>query len=276
MPAFAGAAVLIVVAVVALSSLGSSSEISSDSAVFEQRTVDAAAPSTAAPGSSTLNAGGRHVERNARLTISTPGDELQTAADGIGTVAESHGGFVLSSNVNTGDAGNPGGSFTLRVPQKELQATIADITKLGHLRARNETGQDMTATFNQVQDKLGNALLERRKLKLKLRHAKGAKADSIRAQIAGLNGVVDGLNTQMRELRKRTVFSTIYVTLQQEDEDAGAGFGGAWSDAQDILGGMLNFTVRALAVLLPLGLLAALAALTARALRRRRREAPLL
>jgi hypothetical protein len=38
---------------------------------------------------------------------------------------------------------------------------------------------------------------------------------------------------------------------------------------------MLNFTVRALGVLLPIGLLAALAGFGGRALRRRRREAAL-
>src|SRR5207247_3166650 len=63
---------------------------------------------------------------------------------GVGTVAESHGGFVLTSHVTTGDAGTSGGSFELRVPQKELQATIADLSKLGELRARSENGQDMT------------------------------------------------------------------------------------------------------------------------------------
>jgi ribosome-associated translation inhibitor RaiA len=281
-PALAAATVLIAVAAVALSSSGGGEEKSAFTAAEQPQASAGLSTSTARGGapSAPLSAGSRRVERNARLTISAPADHLQTAADGIGTVAESHRGFVLSSNVNTGDAtgdtGGPGGTFTLRVPQKELQATIADLTKLGHLRARNETGEDMTASFNQVQDRLGNALLERRKLKLKLRHAKGAKADAIRAEIAGINREVNGLNSQMRQLRSRTVFSTIYVALEQEKDGAGAGVGAAWHDAQDTLGGMLEFSVRALAVLLPLALLAALAALGTRVLRRRRREAPLL
>jgi hypothetical protein len=277
MPALAGAAVLILVAVVAISSIGGKDGDSGSVAAVEvQPTVDSGRDLAPAIGNgSALTAAGRHVERSVDLTISTPGDKLQEAADGVGTVAESHRGFVLTSHVNTGDQGTPGGTFTLRVPQKELQSTVADISKLGHLRGRNENGQDMTAPYNDVQDKLGNALLERRTLKLKLRHAKGAKADAIRERLVALNAAIDSLNGRMRELKQRTVYSTVNVTLEEQQGDSG-GVGAAWDDAQRTLEGMLTFTLRALAVILPLALLAALAALGTRSLRRRRREAPLL
>jgi hypothetical protein len=278
MPVLAGAAVVILVAVVAISSIGGSGDDGTVASSSEQP-KDAASGLNGiiepSPGGASASAEGRHVERSVELTISTPGDKLQEAADGVGTVAESHRGFVLTSHVNTGDQGHSGGTFTLRVPQRELQSTVADISKLGHLRGRSESGQDMTAPYNDVQDKLGNALLERRTLKLKLRHAKGAKADAIRVQLATLSAAIDSLNGRMRELKQRTVYSTINVTLQEE-QGASGGVGAAWDDAQRTLEGMLTFTLRALAVILPLALLAALAALGTRSLRRRRREAPLL
>jgi hypothetical protein len=133
----------------------------------------------------------------------------------------------------------------------------------------------MTAPYNAVQDRLGNALLERRTLKLRLRHAKGPKADAIRARLAALNAKVDSLNGRMRELKQRTVYSTVNVTLEEDKAEAG-GTGAAWDDAQRTLQGMLNFGVRAIAVLLPLALFGGIAVLGGRSLRRRRREAPLL
>ncbi len=157
---------------------------------------------------------------------------------------------MLTSHVDTGDTG-AGGSFTLRVPQRELQSTIADLSKLGHLRARSESGQDMTASFNAVQDKLGNTLIERGALRIKLRHAKGARADSIRIRIARLNSIIDALNGRMHDLNSRTSYSTVNITLQEEKGQSG-GTGAAWHDATHTLQGMLNFTVRALGVLLPL------------------------
>jgi hypothetical protein len=74
----------------------------------------------------------------------------------------------------------------------------------------------------------------------------------------------------------------VSVTLEQR-KDGGAGAGGKGSDStgdalRDALGTLVdvvNFLVRALGVLIPLGLLAALAAVAVRVLRRRRREAAL-
>jgi hypothetical protein len=177
--------------------------------------------------------------------------------------------------VTTGDAGSSGGSFELRVPQRELESTIADLSKLGFLRSRSENGQDLTGPYNSVQRRLGNALVERRTLRERLRHASGSKADSIRARITRLSAVVDTLNSRMDDLRHRTVYSKISVDLEQARNSSG-GTGAAFDDARRILEGMLNFSVRALAVILPLGLVLALAALGARLLRRRRREAALM
>jgi hypothetical protein len=286
MPAFAAAAVLIVVAVVAISALGGGDDrviqaFHDDLATGKSSTLADPQPQASA-GAPPLQqtVASRRVERNAELTISTPRDKLQAAADGVGTVAESHSGFVLSSQVNTGDTGDAGGSFVLRVPSSQLQTTLADLSKLGHLRARSESGRDMTASYNSVQDRLGNALVERRTLKLRLHRARGAKADAIRARLFALNADVRGLSSQMHQLHSRTAYSTVSVTLQQDQGGAGTGgsgggTGAAWHDAVHTLEALLNFLVRALGVLLPLGLVAGLGGFGARALRRRRREAAL-
>ena len=73
----------------------------------------------------------------------------------------------------------------------------------------------------------------------------------------------------MKNLRRNTAFSTVTVTLEQAKKKHAAGTGAAFDDARRILEGMLNFCVRALAVLLPLALLAGIAAFGARLTRRR-------
>jgi hypothetical protein len=276
-PALAAATVLIVVAVVAIGLLGSEGKRATTPAATEAvRSSQPAPTDLASPNAQSLPTASRKVERDVQLTIAAAQDKLQQAADGVGTVAESHGGFVLSSHVTTGGAGASGGSFELRVPQRELQATIADLSKLGDLRSRSENGQDVTASYNGVQDRLGNALVERRTLKLRLRRAHGAKADAIRVRLATLRAAIDTLTLRMKNLRGRTAYSTVSVTLEQAKKGSGGGTGAAFDDARRILEGMLNFCVRALAVLLPLALLAGLAAFGGRALRRRRRESALM
>ena len=264
-PALAGAAVLVVVAVVAVSLIGNDGQRRTSTAALKAAPTAGAAQAQPLAqqfrqfsGASEL----RKVERDVQLTIAAPQDKLQQAADGVGTVAESHHGFVSSSHVTTGDTG-AGGSFELRVPQRELQSTLADLSKLGELRSRSESAQDLTAPYGRTQDRLGNALVERRTLKLR------RPTDAIRARIAELSATIDRLSARLRNLRTRTSYSTVSVTLEQSKKKSGAGTGAAFDDARSILEGMLNFAVRALAVLLPLAVLAALAAFGARVLRRR-------
>jgi Domain of unknown function (DUF4349) len=254
-PALAGAAALAVGAAIVVGSLSGGTEhrASTGMAAGAEVLQAPAAPAGAA----------RRVERDVQLTIAAAHGKLQQTADGIGTAAESHHGFVASSHVTTGDAGTPGGSFELRVPQRELEATIADLSKLGELRSRSENAQDLTAPFGRTQDRLGNALVELRTLKLRRR------TPAVRARIAELNATIASLSARLRNLRGRTSYSTISVTLEQAKKKHAAGTGAAFDDARRILEGMLNFAVRALAVLLPIAILAALAAFGARSLRRR-------
>jgi hypothetical protein len=280
MPALAGAAALVAVAVAAVNLVGGGGGSSSSERLSSQKAVAPASTSPYAPYALTMppgtaaTASARRVERSAQITLSAPKDKLQAAADGVGTVAERHGGFVLSSQVNTGDQSSPGGSFVLRVPARELQATLADLSKVASLTARSESGQDVTLPFRQVQDRLGSALIERRALRIRLNHAKGAKADAIRARIVRLSAEIDALTGRMHDLRSRTVYSTVEVTLQEEHGAAG-GVGSAWHDSLQTLQELLASAVRVMGVLLPLALLAGAALLGTRTLRRRRREAAL-
>src|SRR3954470_199991 len=261
-PALAGAGALVVAAAVAISVIGDDGHRRSSSATFLAKPAPRAlGDANSASSQMSLSVATRRVERDVQLTIAAPHDKFQQAADNLGTVAESHHGFVYSSHVTTGDASS--GSFELRIPQRELQSTIADLSKLGELRSRSESAQDLTAPYGRTQDRLGNALVERRTLKLRSRTA------AIRARIAELSATIDRLGARLRNLRGRTSFSTISVTLEQSNKKSGAGTGAAFDDARRILEGMLNFAVRALAVLLPLAFLAALAAFGARVLRRR-------
>lgn len=259
-PALAGAAALVVVAVVAVSVVGGGEH--RVTSTFHARPKPPALQefSSVQP---TMALSVRRVQRDVQLTIAAARDKLQQTADGIGTVAETHHGFVSSSHVTTGDAGTAGGSFELRVPQRELEATIADLSKLGELRSRSENAQDLTAPFSKTQDRLGNALVERRTLKLR------RQTRATRARIAELNATIDALNARLKNLRSRTSYSTVTVTLEQAKKTHAGGTGAAFDDARKILEAMLNFCVRALAVLLPLSIVAALAAFATRVLRRR-------
>jgi hypothetical protein len=229
-------------------------------------------------GAPPANTAARKVERSATLTLAVKPDDLQDAAASVGAAAEAHGGYVLDSRVST----DSGGSFTLRVPTRRLQSTLEDLSKLGKVTSRSENSRDLTAPFRGTQNRLGNALIELRALKLKLeRTTDTAARDRIRVQIAQVRGEIRTLNANMEQLRRRTQMSTVNVTLKQSKDGGAVGGGGrgdgdsAWRDALDNLEAIGAFLLRAAGIVLPIALLAGLAALAGRALRRRRREGAL-
>jgi hypothetical protein len=224
----------------------------------------------------------RRIERSASLTLSAPEAELDRVADGIVAVTDRYRGFVLRSSISTGEDGEGGGDFQLRIPAKDLQPALRDLAKLGEVRSRSQTGQDVTREYVSAQDRLEAARAERRSLLRRLEAADtDAEAEAIRRRLDLNAGEVRGLRGQVRDLRLRTNYATVNVTLSQDgDGGSGAGsnddgLGGAVDDALRSFEDSIEIFVRVLGVAIPLGLLAGGLALGARGLRRRRREAAL-
>ena len=226
----------------------------------------------------------RRIERSASLTLGAPAEELDRVAAGIARLTDRHEGYVLRSSLSTGDEGTTGGHFELRIPAERLQAGLADLSKLADVRSRTQSGQDVTREFASAADRLEAARAERRSLLRRLERAPSdSAAEAIRRRLDLNAGEIRGLRSQLRELRTRTNYAAVTVSLEEADGDgdgsspgSGDGLGAAVDDALDSLGDSVELLVRVLGVAIPVGLLAAGLGLAARTLRRRRREAALL
>ena len=222
----------------------------------------------------------RRIERAAQLTLAAPADDFQSVADRVIQVTDKHDGFVLRSQVSTGDDAT--GDFQLRIPAERLQPALRDLAALGDVRARSDTGQDVTREYVSVSDQLAAARAERRALLRRLEDATDdGRIQELRDRLDRNARELAQLRGQIRDLRERTNYAAVTVTLVEGGEkkdDGGAGAGGigdAWDDAQGLLVGSLAWLVRAFGVLIPAGILAAAAWWAARTIRRRRREAVL-
>jgi hypothetical protein len=259
---------------------------------------DATTPATTAAPSPQLNesdqslappaAGGaapeepnRKIERSSQMTLAAPADDFQSVGDRILRITDSHDGFVLRSNVSTGD--NPSGDFQLRVPGDQLQATLRDLAALGDVRARNDMGQDVTREYVSVTDQLAAARAERRALLRRLASADDdARMQRLRDRLDANARELASLRGQVRDLRERTNYASVTVTLVEKkggEGDGGAGAGSGTDDALDdslgLLVGSFNWLLRALGVLIPAAIVGGAAWWAARTFRRRRREAVL-
>ena len=223
----------------------------------------------------------RRIERSISLELEAPVDDMARVADGVTAVTNRHGGFVLSSSISTGEDGS-GGDFELRIPAERLRAALRDLSELATVRSQSQSGRDVTRDFVTAQDRLQAARAERRSLLRRLEDADtDAEAEALRARLDLVAGEINGLRGQLRDLRLRTDYTVVMVSLVAAeggaDEDGGASgsLDDAIGDAGELLVGFAGVLVRVLALALPIGLIALVAWLASRPLRRRRRESAL-
>src|SRR4051794_32844871 len=150
----------------------------------------------------------RKIERSSDITLAAPGDDFQAVGDRILRITDSHHGFVLRSNVSTGE--HPSGDFQLRVPGDELQATLRDLSALGDVKARNDVGQDVTRQYVSVADRLAAARAERRALLRRLAAAEDdARIQQLRDKLDANATELASLRGQIRDLRERTNYASV-------------------------------------------------------------------
>ena len=220
----------------------------------------------------------RRIERSARMSLQVPDDRLEKAGQGIVDTAERYRGYVLSSSLGTGQD-EDGGTYELRVPAADLRDALRDLGRLGTVRSQSQNGQDVTAGYVSATDRLQSARAERRSLLRRLeRSGTDTQTEALRRQLELNAQQVSSLRGQLRDLRVRTDYAAVSVTLSSRDDGAatggsGDGLGGALDDALGSLSDSVELLVRALGVAIPVGVLALLAWLAARTVRRRRREA---
>lgn len=235
-------------------------------------------PSTPAPpAGAAIGATRRSVERGASLRLATAPKRLDDVVSGVIRVTDLAGGFVMSSSVDA-RSGAGGAAFDLRIPAVRLQSALGQLSQLAHVRSRSQSSFDVTAQVGSAGGRVAALRAARRSLLRQLAAAPNAgAAATLRARLRSVDRRLAQAKAVRADLRRRTTYSTVAVQVVTERAAATTG-GGDWTprdalrDAARLLAIALGATLVALAVLLPLALLAAVLWPLARVGRRRRRE----
>jgi hypothetical protein len=246
-----------------------------------ERSQAVQAPGAPPPAADTApRAPRREIERAASLTLATPRDRIEETADDAIRVTDRHRGFVMTSSVSAGEGAKAGANLDLRIPSTRLQAALADLSELAHVRARTQDTRDITGAFRSPRRRLADAFAERRALLRQLARAVTInETAAVRARLRAVNRRIDRVQAELRRLRDRVSFSA--VSLAIEPGSGKAADGGGWSigdavdDALSVLRTMLGAALVALAVVIPASLLAGFGWVAYRAWLRRRRESAL-
>jgi uncharacterized protein DUF4349 len=238
-------------------------------------------------------AANRKVEQNVDLVLATEPQQVRDVADGVFDVVHQYNGFVVSSNITSGrggptpvpvergDTAQRGGSgtFELRIPAAKLENALHDLSGLAHVASRTDGTVDVTNQFDAAKARVQDLETLRQHLLRQLANAITiTEQESLKQRIAIVENQLADAKKHLGNIQTRIRLVPVTVEIRgQEGVDSGGawGIGDAFHDAGRVLtvtGGILLISA---AVLLPLGLIGAVAWITARAAIRRRREGAL-
>jgi hypothetical protein len=229
-------------------------------------------------------AGERRIIRNADLTLEV--ENGASAQQRASALAEGAGGFIVSSDAqNMSSGGRPYVHVTVvaRVPSARFGAALDEMRRVGkRVVGEKVTGQDVTEEFIDLEARLRvQRALEEQLLGL-LKESKSVKDTlEVHREITQVRSEIERVEGRRRFLVNQSELSTITLRLHEPtpfiaSSGGGSSFGSqlgrALGDAIDVAEAVVLFFVRALGVIVPLGLFPVLpiVLLVRRALRKQR------
>ncbi len=241
--------------------------------------ASAIAPAT--PGSTNfasnnVNPSNRLVARGASLTLASTPTQIQTVANGVVSSTQRLGGIVESSNVSVRGISSYA-SFSLSVPSTRLAQLIGALSSLTAVRSLDQSGSDITDSYDRASTQLADQKTQRRTLVKALAQASTlAQAQALQQKIAHVDDAIAAATNRVGALL--TKGRNARVSVQIIATSAGGGVGGsgpvkrALNDALAVLDVALAIALVALAIVLPVGLVALLLYWATSSVRQRSRE----
>jgi hypothetical protein len=205
----------------------------------------------------------RKIIRNADITM-----EVESTTDAqhqVTTIAESHGGFVVTSEAKQRENIDPSKrtvdiKLVARIPADRFGVALDQIKKLaGNLPEANVNGQDVTEDFIDLEARIKTQkALELQFLDIMKQADSVEEAMEVQRQIAGVRTDIEKLEGRKRFLENRSSLSTITVNIQApkvitvNPTGVGHSVRDAVSDSLELATGMFVFFVRTVIVMMPI------------------------
>ena len=222
----------------------------------------------------------RRVDRDVTLALAAPPKEVNDVSDRAISITRDLDGIVANSNVTTAGE-RASATLELVIPTRNLDTAIDRLTEIGDVKSLNESSRDITGPFISAQDRLEDATAERQKLLEALGNAStDAEAEALRKQIADARKEISRAQAAFDRVSRRAQLSDLSLTIQgdrsassgNDQSDDGRTIGDWLDDAASVLRDVAGVLLISAAIIVPLGLLIAIAWFAASRMLRRRRE----
>ncbi|MBA3638165.1 MAG: DUF4349 domain-containing protein [Acidobacteria bacterium] len=154
--------------------------------------------------------------RTARLVLVVTG--FDTARAEVERVVAAAEGFVGNLTIS-GDRGSPQSlRATLRVPGPALDATLAQLKRLGRVTIESRDAGDVTQQSADLDARLTNARTSEKRLNDILANRTGDVTDvlNVEREIARVRGDIEKMEATRRNLDRRITFATIQLEMVEE------------------------------------------------------------
>ncbi len=234
--------------------------------------LDSAAPSAAG---ATSQPQARVQQRSATITLAATPDGVQSLADRVAALAVRDGGVVQSSQVRLQSGETGEASLSLSLPSARLSQALAELARLAPMRGESQGLQDITDEYDGARRELADIVAERQALLRALSRASTqGEIESLRARLSLVGGTISQARNKLQSISKRGSSSTVEVSVLGDAHTSSGGLtlGRGLHDAGQVLRTALAALLIALAVLMPLALIAGVSMLGRRFSQRRLRE----
>jgi hypothetical protein len=218
------------------------------------------------------------VIRNAKLHITT--DDPAVAAKQAAAIAEEVGGFVLNSQSRGDHGSGRTADLSLRIPSSHYEAAFDRFRDLGEVESEGSRGEDVTEEFVDLGAQLrSQRALEERITAMLAETANIDEALRIQNEMTRVRTEIERIEGRARYLQEHAAMSTFELHLASTEqpqarstsESVGSRIRNAFADAGGVLLAITLGAIRALGVVVPVGVLGILGF---GFVRRRRRRLP--
>lgn len=140
------------------------------------------------------------------------------ASKAVEQIARQHGGYAesLSADSRTGVARSL--SATLRVPEKQLDACLAGLRKLGHVEQEWRNNREVTGQYIDLTARLKNARAEEQRIIQLLATRTGKLSDVLDAEqeLARVRGEIESMDSQRAYIEHQVSYATVQLQLNEE------------------------------------------------------------
>ena len=163
------------------------------------------APSPAAP----------LIARTAQIVLAT--NAFDQARRSIDDILARHQGYFGDMNLSSPTDAGRTLTATIRVPASQLDATLAELRRLGRVESESQSGEDVTAQSVDLDARLANARHTEERLTDLLRQRTGNLADvlAVEKELDNTRGEIERMEAEQKALVTRVAYATVNVTLTE-------------------------------------------------------------